>query len=53
MLVTITFQEQGGKTLLTIRMQFESPTDRDALVACGMSEGWGQSLDKLQELIAK
>ena len=53
MLVTITFEKYDGKTKLTITMHFESATDRDALVKIGMHDGWSQSLDKLQELMAR
>jgi uncharacterized protein YndB with AHSA1/START domain len=52
MLVTTTFAEFEGKTKLTITMHFESATDRDALLKIGMQDGWSQSLDKLQELMA-
>jgi uncharacterized protein YndB with AHSA1/START domain len=51
--VTITFEEQQGKTKLTVRMHFDSAEDRDALVKFGMHDGWSQSLDKLKELLAK
>ncbi len=53
MLATTTFEEENGKTKLTIRVEFESITDRNALVKIGMADGWSESLDKLQELLAK
>jgi len=47
MLQTVTFEEQNGKTKLTIRMHFESAAIRDAFVKAGMNEGWSESLDRL------
>ena len=52
MLQTVTFEERGGKTLLTVRTRFESAAIRDAMVKMGMSEGWAQSLDRLQTRVA-
>jgi uncharacterized protein YndB with AHSA1/START domain len=48
---TVTFEDQGGKTLVTVRMRFESKAMRDAFVKTGMREGWSLSLDKLDELV--
>jgi uncharacterized protein YndB with AHSA1/START domain len=50
MLLTITFEELEGKTKMTITMYFEDASDRDALVNLGMTEGWSQSFEKLDEL---
>ncbi len=50
---TATFAEQGGKTKLTIRMLFESVMVRDAFLKMGMNEGWSQSLERLESLLAK
>jgi len=47
MLQTVTFEEFGGKTKLTIRTRFESVSIRDAAVKIGMNEGWSQSLESL------
>ncbi len=52
-LTTVTFEEQGGKTKLTIRMLFESAAVRDALLRIGMTQGWSQSLERLEALVAK
>jgi uncharacterized protein YndB with AHSA1/START domain len=52
-LSTVTFEEQGGKTKLTIRIRFESAAVRDALVKIGMAQGWSQRLERLAELLAK
>lgn len=49
MLQTATFADFGGKTLLTIRIRFESVWIRDALLQMGMREGWTQSLERLAQ----
>lgn len=42
-LVTVTFEERGGKTLLTFRQEpFDSVQQRDS-----HAEGWGECLDRL------
>jgi uncharacterized protein YndB with AHSA1/START domain len=46
--VTITFEERGGKTLLTFHQGvFEKVEERDS-----HQWGWGGSLDKLAEVLA-
>lgn len=52
LLWTLTFEDQKGKTKITIHYHFALAEDRDALVTMGMTEGWSQSLDKLEELLA-
>jgi uncharacterized protein YndB with AHSA1/START domain len=52
-LSTVTCEEQGDKTKLTIRLRFDSAAVRDALLRIGMSEGWSQSLERLAALVAK
>ncbi len=49
---TVTFAEHGGTTTLTIRSVFDSVAIRDAMVDMGMDDGWSQSLDRLEELLA-
>jgi uncharacterized protein YndB with AHSA1/START domain len=49
----VTFVENEGKTTQTIQLQFESAALRDALLKIGMSEGWSQSLERLQTVLAK
>jgi uncharacterized protein YndB with AHSA1/START domain len=51
-LTTVTFEEQDGKTKLTVRMVFESAEIRDALLKIGMTQGWSQSLERLEDLLA-
>jgi uncharacterized protein YndB with AHSA1/START domain len=47
-LLTVTFEEVGGKTRLTLHQAvFESVTARDL-----HGDGWGQSLDRLAEHLA-
>lgn len=52
MLVTITFEESEGRTRLTVTMHFDEATDRDALVSLGMTEGWSESFEKLEEILS-
>jgi len=53
MVTTVTFEERGGKTEVTVRMRFISAAIRDSMVTKGMSVGWSESLDKLGELLAR
>lgn len=51
MLVTVIFEEQDGKTKMTLNhsgIAGISPTDRS-----NMDQGWNQSFDKLAEVLAK
>lgn len=52
LLLTVTFEERGGKTTLTMRQDFRSGAIRDGMLKMGMRDGWSQSLDKLTELLA-
>ena len=45
-LVTLTLEDRGGKTLLTMRSVYQTQEDRDAVIASGM--GWGARLSYLQ-----
>ena len=49
---TVTLDERGGKTFLTLRSVYQSKEDRDAVIASGME--WGARLSYLQldEVIA-
>jgi uncharacterized protein YndB with AHSA1/START domain len=47
--VTITFEEEGGKTQLTILYILESDALLEAMIKSGMKEGWGSALEKLAE----
>lgn len=47
--VTVTFDEEGGKTRLTLRMQFQSAAERDRVVReYGALEGAHQTLARLE-----
>ena len=50
-LATATFQEQGGKTKLTLTLRFESAAIRDGFLNVGMAQGWSQTLDRLAEQV--
>jgi len=50
---TVTFEDLGSKTRLTVRTQFESVSIRDAMLKMGMNDGWSQSLERLNQLVAK
>ena len=50
---TVTFEDIGGKTKLTIRMDLESASIRDAMVKMGANQGWSGSLDKLAERLSQ
>ena len=48
-LSTATFDDQGGKTKLTLRVAVVRSTPAAEWALAGMEEGWNQSLDKLTE----
>ena len=50
---TVTFDEDRGKTKLTVRTHFQSTATRDTFVKTGLGEGWSLSLDKLEALLAR
>ena len=51
---TVTFEEQGGKTKLTMRMVFSSPEELEHVVKVyGAIEGGKQTLERLEEYLAK
>lgn len=49
--VTLTFDERGNQTLLTVNMLFDSQQTRDVAMETGMTEGMGMSYDRLEEQI--
>jgi uncharacterized protein YndB with AHSA1/START domain len=51
-LATTTFVESGGKTTVTINLQYESKQVRDAVVNSGMEHGAAESYDRLAEYLA-
>jgi len=50
--VTVTFAEQGGETLVTTTIRFASKADRDAAYSTGMTDGMEMSYQLLDELLA-
>jgi uncharacterized protein YndB with AHSA1/START domain len=53
LLETITFEEQDGRTLMTDLSVFQSIADRDGMLQSGMESGAAESLDRLDEFLAK
>jgi uncharacterized protein YndB with AHSA1/START domain len=53
MLITITFEEQDGKTKFTSHTQFASAAELEAVLNMGMEEGFTQTLDRLEEHLTK
>ena len=52
-LETLTFEERGSRTLVRTNAVFQSVEDRDAALQSGMEEGVNESMDRLDELVAK
>ena len=50
---TVTLEEQGGKTKLTLRTYAKGLVPMAPQMLAGMEAGWSQSLDKLEELVAR
>jgi uncharacterized protein YndB with AHSA1/START domain len=53
LLETITFEEQDGRTYMTDSSVFQSVADRDGMLASGMESGATESMDQLDEYLAK
>jgi uncharacterized protein YndB with AHSA1/START domain len=49
---TLVLTDQGGKTMLTLTVQYPSKEARDATIASGMEHGVAASYDRLAELLA-
>jgi uncharacterized protein YndB with AHSA1/START domain len=52
-LETLTLEERGGKTRARINSVFQTVEDRDGTVRSGMEHGLNESLEKLDELLAR
>lgn len=50
---TVTFAEQAGKTLLTVRVRVVRSTPEAAQHLAGMQAGWTQQLERLEAHLAK
>lgn len=53
MTVTLTFEEEGGKTRYTARVQHWTVADREAHEKMGFHEGWGICAEQLAVVAAK
>jgi uncharacterized protein YndB with AHSA1/START domain len=51
--VTVTFEDLGGRTRVTENMLFETTEDRDGMLQSGMEEGAAQSYERLDALLAR
>lgn len=51
-LVTISFDDLGERTEVTVHARLQSAADRDAAIKGGFNMGWSDSLDRLAELLA-
>jgi uncharacterized protein YndB with AHSA1/START domain len=52
MLMTLTFEDAGGKTLLRGRTTFASPEHREQILSYGVEQGMNSTLDCLDEFLA-
>jgi uncharacterized protein YndB with AHSA1/START domain len=50
-LTTVTFAEQGGRTMLTVQAVVIKSTPEAAPMLAGMEAGWDQSLERLDALV--
>jgi len=50
--ITVTFDEQDGKTHLLSHTLCPTPPVRDAIIASGMESGMRETMDQLDELVA-
>lgn len=51
MTVTLTFEEQNGKTKYTARVMHWTKEDCEAHAKMGFADGWGQCTDQLEALV--
>jgi uncharacterized protein YndB with AHSA1/START domain len=52
-LQTLTLEEHDGKTLVRTNSVFQSVADRDVMVQSGMEGGFNESMERLDELLAR
>ncbi len=50
--ITSLFEEDGGRTTLTVTMQMETTEARDGVLESGMESGVKRSYDRLEEMLA-
>ena len=53
LLETITFEERDGRTLMIDSSVFQSVADRDGMLQSGMESGAAESMDQLDEYLAR
>jgi uncharacterized protein YndB with AHSA1/START domain len=51
LLETVTFEERGGKTILTDQAVFQSVANRDGMLKAGMETGAAETMDRLADLL--
>ncbi len=51
-IVTLSLDEKGGRTKLTLHTRFETETDRRAAEESGFAESWPQSLTRIAEILS-
>jgi uncharacterized protein YndB with AHSA1/START domain len=49
----VTFEDQGGKTQMTVRSSATAVAPVAVEMVKGMNEGWAQSLERLADLVAR
>lgn len=50
---TVTFEDAGMKTRVTLTARFTTSEDRDAVVAAGVTNGIQQSLDRFERVLSQ
>ena len=53
LLETVVLEEQDGRTLMTDTSVFQSVADRDGMLQSGMETGAAESLDRLEQYLAR
>ena len=50
---TVTFEEHNGKTKMTLDTRAVGKVPQAAFMLGGMEQGWSESIDKLEALLAQ
>ena len=50
---TLVFEEEDGRTTLTVTVLYPSQEARDAALATGMTDGWSMGYDRLDEVLRR
>jgi uncharacterized protein YndB with AHSA1/START domain len=50
---TATFEDLGGRTRVTTSSIFDTPEDRDGMIASGMEKGMAETYARLDEVLAR